>query len=145
MIEIIFALLLSGQATVIDGDTIDLAGQRVRLYGIDAPEVKQWCVDEDEQSYACGRDAKAALQWLVRGRVIECTPEGKDAYRRVLATCHVDLIDINQWMVQRGHALAYTRYSARYLADEDEAQSNGVGLWRGRFTPPWEWRRNGVQ
>lgn len=142
MIEIVFALLLSGQATVIDGDTLDIAGQRVRLHGIDAAETKQWCTDHASKPYACGIEAKEWLTWLLNKATVICIPKaGKDRYGRILAVCATDGIDINGWMVGRGLAMAYVAYSLDYLHLELDAERRKIGLWRGTFTPPWVWRR----
>lgn len=140
------SFLIAGEARVIDGDTIDLAGQRVRLVGIDAPETRQTCEDEERQTYACGKEATRQLKWLLRNSEVTCETEtnknGKpERYGRLLAVCWVDGIDINQWMVRRGHALAYIAYSRRYLVDQVRAEALQIGLWRGTFVAPWEWRR----
>ena len=136
------SFLLAGEARAVDGDTLDLAGQRVRLFGVDAPEKRQTCEDEDRQTYACGREAQRALAWLIRHSEVTCETEKKrDIYRRVLATCWVDGIDIGEWMVRRGHALAYIAYSRKYLNDQVRAETLQIGVWRGTFVAPWEWRK----
>lgn len=135
------ALTLTGPAVVTDGDTIKIQGQKVRLFGIDAPEAKQWCEDENRKAYACGIEAKAWLTWLLHNVEVTCKPEArKDRYGRVLAVCYTDGISINEWMVGRGQALAYIAYSRQYLAVQVDAEARGVGIWRGTFTAPWEWR-----
>lgn len=135
------ALLLSGQATVIDGDTINIANQRVRLFGIDAPEARQWCTDQEAVPYACGVEARKWLEWLVKDVVVVCVPKSKlDRYGRILAVCATDGIDINAWLVGRGLALAYVAYSLEYLYIEADAERRKVGMWRGTFTAPWLWR-----
>lgn len=134
-------LTLSGPAVVTDGDTIKINGQKVRLYGIDAPEAKQWCEDENRKTYACGIEAKAWLTWLLHHVEVTCNLETKkDFYKRTLAVCYTDNIDINEWMVGRGQALAYVAYSRKYLATQVDAEARGVGIWRGTFVAPWEWR-----
>lgn len=143
MIELVFIALLTitGPATVTDGDTIKIQGQKVRLFGIDAPEAKQWCEDETRKLYACGVEAKTWLTWLLHNVEVTCKLEAKkDYYKRTLGVCYTDNIDINEWMVGRGLALAYVAYSRQYLAVQVDAEARGVGIWRGTFTAPWEWR-----
>lgn len=136
------AFLLAGEARAVDGDTLDIAGQRVRLFGIDAPEKRQTCEDEDRQEYACGIQSQRALAWLIRHSEVTCEADNKrDRYNRILAVCWVDGIDVGEWMVRRGHALAYIAYSRRYLNDQVRAETMQIGVWRGNFVAPWEWRR----
>ena len=151
MLRVMLLLLLSavpaaadqvaGQATVIDGDTIEIHGQRVRLNGIDAPESRQICAQPDGSAYRCGQVAAFALaDWIGRS-VVSCEPHGHDRYRRIIATCYARGEDMGRWMVREGHALAFRRYSLIYVPDEEAAQAAGVGLWQGRFVAPWDWRR----
>lgn len=135
------AAALTGQATVIDGDTLELHGQRVRLHGIDAPESRQSCENGAGRPYACGRAAAFALaDWIGRA-VVTCDPRDRDRYGRVVAVCSVRGEDMGAWLVRSGHALAFRRYSLDYVAAEDDARHRGAGIWQGRFTAPWEWRR----
>ena len=129
-----------GVARIIDGDTIDIAGTRIRLAGIDAPESDQTCTDSNNREWSCGKAATQAIAARIAGRPLKCETSGLDRYRRMLATCALpNGSDINAWMVRRGWALAY--YSEAYRAEEDEAHAAGGGIWAGRFVPPWEWRR----
>jgi endonuclease YncB( thermonuclease family) len=128
-----------GKAWVIDGDTIDIAGSRIRLQGIDAPETDQTCTDADKKTWRCGRAATRELVGLIAGRPLRCETSGFDRYRRVLAVCALpDGSDVNAWMVRQGWALAY--YSAVYRSEEAEAHAAKRGIWAGSFMPPWEWR-----
>jgi endonuclease YncB( thermonuclease family) len=128
-----------GKAWVIDGDTIDIAGSRIRLQGIDAPETDQTCTDAGKKTWRCGRAATRELVELIAGRPLRCETSGLDRYRRVLAVCALpDGSDVNAWMVQQGWALAY--YSAVYRSEEAEAHAAKRGIWAGSFMPPWEWR-----
>lgn len=136
------AATIAGPARVIDGDTIVVAGTRVRLFGIDAPELRQRCRRWYWRSYRCGRDAAVVLARLTRGHAVECQPRGHDGHRRTLATCATDSGDLGAEMVRRGWALDYTRYSAgRYSAEQEAARVERRGLWAGRFNSPEQWRR----
>lgn len=130
-----------GQATVIDGDTIEIHGEHIRLNGIDAPESRQMCGRSDGSQYRCGQAAAFALaNWIARS-VVSCEPHGHDRYRRVIATCYVRGEDVGRRMVRDGHALAFRRYSPVYVPDEEQAQAAKLGVWQGRFVAPWDWRK----
>jgi endonuclease YncB( thermonuclease family) len=132
---------LVGVASVIDGDTIEIHGRRVRLHGIDAPESGQTCLDGKGRQWRCGQRAALALQELIGRRTLTCHERDVDRYGRVVAQCFVGETDINQWLVAQGLALAYRRYSRNYVAAEDQAREARFGMWAGTFEPPWEWRR----
>ena len=129
---------LAGKARAVDGDTLEIGGTRVRLWGIDAPESRQTCRAEGRE-WNCGGLAAAALR--SRSTDVRCEPRGTDRYGRVLAVCFEGAEDINAWLVSEGWALAYRRYSKAYVAFEEEARGKGRGMHRGAFVPPWEWRR----
>jgi endonuclease YncB( thermonuclease family) len=130
----------AGAAAVVDGDTLQVAGRRIRLDGIDAPEGRQTC-ERGGFAWQCGADAAAALREALRGRQVACVQNGRDQYSRVLAHCWADGQDVGAWMVGEGLALAYTRYSTRYAGLEAAARRERRGLWAGRFEDPAEWRR----
>ena len=132
---------LIGVASVIDADTIEIHGQRIRLHGIDAPEGGQVCLDAAGQKWRCGQRAALALQDLIGRRTVACDERDVDRYGRIVGRCLVDDLDINEWLVAQGLALAYRRYSGDYVAAEDEARAAGRGMWAGSIEPPWEWRR----
>lgn len=132
---------LNGKPRVIDGDTIEVSGQRVRLHGIDTPETKQECRKGDGAAYQCGTMATFALAELIEEHWVKCTGDGNDRYNRLVATCFAGPVNLNMEMVRRGWALAYRQYSERYIAVEAEAKTKRVGLWQGTFVKPWEWRR----
>jgi endonuclease YncB( thermonuclease family) len=134
------APLISGRALVVDGDTLDIAGERVRLEGIDAPEADQTCGGGWLGTWKCGRAATAHLQWLTGGRRVECEQAGLDKYGRVLGWCTADGRDINAEMVRSGHAWAFVKYSRRYEAVEAEARKAKVGIWKGEAEPAWVFR-----
>jgi endonuclease YncB( thermonuclease family) len=127
---------------VIDGDTLELStGERIRLWGIDAPEGDQIC-QRNGRPWRCGDDATAALEALVNGRALKCEARDVDRYGRTVATCTVAGQDVGAAMVLQGWALDYERFSGGAYADEQlEAEQAQRGLWSGSFMQPWEWRR----
>lgn len=132
---------LTGKPYVTDGDTVRISGERIRLEGIDAPETNQRCRDATGKSYSCGLVATAALKNKIGRASITCEGATRDRYGRLLGICYLDKLDLNGWMVKNGHALAYRRYSKRYIPTEKEARETGRGLWSGEFVAPWNWRR----
>lgn len=132
-----------GRASVIDGDTLEVQGERIRLFGIDAPETRQLCEDQSGKPYRCGQRAAFALSDKVGARPVSCQPTGKDRYDRIVARCSLAGEDLQAWMVRNGHALAFGRYSQDYRSHEYEARNRRVGIWTGNFEAPWEWRRRG--
>ena len=131
-----------GDARVLDGDTIDVSGERIRLHGIDAPEKRQTCTVAGV-GYDCGKSAARALSVLINGRDVTCKGNKRDRYGRLIAVCYVGDKNVNAEMVREGWALAYRRYSRDYMRQESEARAAGSGMWRGEFIEPWIWRRRG--
>jgi endonuclease YncB( thermonuclease family) len=132
---------LTGRASVIDGDTIEIHGQRIRLFGIDAPESRQTC-EADGQTWRCGQQAALALADHIGQHTIACEGRDTDRYGRIVAICWADLEDLNAWLVSQGWALAYRHYSTAYVGEEDAARAAHLGIWRGTFEVPWKWRRS---
>jgi endonuclease YncB( thermonuclease family) len=132
--------LITGPARVVDGDTIVVGREKVRLEGIDAPESDQTC-QRDGKSWPCGALATATLRSLIRGRSVSCTITGRDRFDRALGVCTAGDAELNAGMVRDGFALAFRRYSDRYAPAEETARAARVGLWSGTFTEPWEHRR----
>lgn len=133
---------ITGQASVIDGDTLEIHGQRIRLDGVDAPESWQFCYQGDK-AYRCGQQAALALADFIGRRTVHCTETSRDRYKRVVAHCSVGDQDIAGWLVERGHALDWPRYSkGKFKHLQDKARTAKVGIWRGRFQLPWERRRD---
>lgn len=135
--------VIRGEARVIDGDTIDIGGEPIRLEGIDAPEANQLC-DLQGQDYSCGESSKKYLQDAVRDNVIECNIHGRDKYKRHLGTCTITYNDrnINSLMVKTGNAVAYLRHTSKYLQDEVDARVYSRGIWASKFAMPWTERHN---
>lgn len=132
---------LSGRASVVDGDTLELRDERLRLWGIDAPEARQTC-ERGGAVYRCGQEAANALDRYLDGRPITCTERDRDRYGRVVVQCSVAGRDLGAWMVRQGYAIRYTAYAGTaYLPEETAARLARRGLWAGRFERPWEWRR----
>lgn len=131
---------IAGPAQVVDGDTLTVAGQRIRLEGVDAPEAGQMC-ERDGAPWACGRDVTLALRLRLQGRGVRCAVSGRDRYDRAIARCRIGEEDVGAWLVREGLAVAYTRFTWRYLPQEVAARWDGRGLWAGRFDTPEEWRR----
>ena len=127
---------------IVDADTLEVAGQRVRLQGIDAPESAQACRRASGRRYQCGESATQALRTRIGAGAVTCTIEGRDRYNRALGICYAtDGTDLNGWLVAQGWALAYRRYSTRYVPEEDQARAAQAGIWASEFVPPWAWRR----
>lgn len=139
LLAILYASLFAFGGKVVsvhDGDTITVVqGKKqikVRLYGIDAPELKQ--------SY--GKKSKQFLANLIAGQMVEVEESGKDRYKRTVGTVYLGSTDINAQMVASGYAWAYRKFSKKYTAQESKAKSQKLGLWRDKEpTPPWEWRK----
>ena len=131
----------SSSLKIIDGDTIILNSEKIRFYGIDTPEIKQTCADKHGHTYLCGVKAKLELEKIIGSKKISCIKKTKDRYKRSISICYVDENDINSLMVKRGWALAYRKYSKKYVKDEAIAKLNNAGMWSGKFIAPWKWRR----
>jgi len=131
---------LTGSPRIIDGDTIAIGKTRIRLEAIDAPEAAQTCGRKGGGTWACGAAATRALSDRIGGKVVNCASRGCDRYGRTLARCFLDGGDINAWMVRQGHAWAFVRYSASYIAQEAAAKAEGLGIWQGEAMPAWEFR-----
>jgi endonuclease YncB( thermonuclease family) len=145
---------LIGRASVIDGDTLEIHGQRIRIWGIDAPESRQACTLAGE-TYRCGQVAALHLSELIGAHPVTCTPHGRpDRYRRIVVRCEVTAVckdadctnatfrrDLGGWMVAAGWAVDFPRYSDGEHAEQQfEAREACKGLWAGEFQMPWEWR-----
>lgn len=134
-----------GRASVIDGDTIEITGQRIRLDGIDAPESWQRCQDAAGVEYRCGAASANALDdFLAQSRPTSCRRVSRDRYGRIVAVCtRVDGADVASWLVRHGHALDWPKYSkGRYAPQQQAAQAAKAGMWAGTFVEPWEARKS---
>ena len=143
---------ISGIPKVVDGDTVHIDNYKFRLEGIDAPEMRQQCKKESfkisflisftfYKDYSCGRVSKVKLINKINTSEIKCISSSKDRYKRYIGTCFKGKTNLNQWMVRNGFAIAYRRYSKKYVPDEEFAKENKLGLWKGKFMEPEKWRK----
>ena len=125
---------------VVDGDTIVLNGEKIRFSGIDTPELKQTCINDDENVF-CGTSAKMLLIKKIGNQTPECINEGKDTYKRTLAECFVNGESLSAFLVRSGYAFAYRKYSTKFVKDEEFAKANKLGMWAMTFQYPWDFRK----
>ena len=125
---------------ITDGDTIKINGEKIRFSGIDTPEMKQTCI-ENGIINPCGVTAKKILMDKISNNEVICISEGKDQYKRTLAECFVNDESLSSYLVRSGYAFAYRRYSKKFIADEEYAKSNKIGMWSMKFDYPWDWRK----
>lgn len=127
------------EVRIIDGDTIVVDGEHMRLFGIDAPEKQQTCT-LGGQPQRCGLMATEALRELIGRAIVSCERRSTDRYGRTVAVCSVAGRDIGRQMVYSGWAIASIRYSNMYIDVENEARGSRRGLWDGQFEKPEQWR-----
>lgn len=140
-LDVVATAELAGRASVIDGDTIEIQGARIRLHGIDAPESGQWCLDGAAEGYRCGQTAAFALADRISNRNVRCDLLDRDQYGRHIGRCFLGEDDLNEWLVRQGQAVANRRFSTEYVAAVEAARREAIGLWQGDFYLPWDWRR----
>lgn len=133
------AQVIEGRVRVVDGDTLHVAGETIRLHGIDAPEGRQSCTGTDGRAWDCGTWATQELRALA-GRSVRCTGVERDGYGRLVARCTGPQGDLGAAMVARGAAVAYLRYAQDYIDEEKQASLAQRGLWAGAFERPETWR-----
>jgi endonuclease YncB( thermonuclease family) len=133
---------LTGRASVIDGDTIDIHDERIRILDIDALETKQPCTAADGTQWRCGQKASLALADWINARTVSCDSTGKDGHGRWLARCNVGGTDVAQWLAEKGWAVPYRDCKCEVIrAASARAEAAGAGIWSGTFQMPWEWRK----
>ena len=125
---------------VVDGDTIHVDGEKIRFSGIDAPEMKQTCF-KDGQETMCGHTARDLIENKIGNQQVTCEREGRDQYQRTLAECFVMGESLSQYLVRQGYAFAYRQYSKKFIPDEDFARENSIGMWGMTFDFPWDFRK----
>ena len=140
---------ITGFAKVVDGDTIKINSKKIRLYGIDAPEKKQKCKKtyltisfiSFTKDYMCGEISTQKLIKKINKQKLNCNILDVDRYKRLIGECFKRNINLNSWMVSNGFAVAYRKYSKKYVSDEINAKNNKLGIWQGKFEMPWDYRR----
>jgi endonuclease YncB( thermonuclease family) len=133
---------LTGRASVIDGDTIEIQGQRIRILDIDAPESKQTCTRANGSKWRCGQQASLALSDWIGLRTVSCESDDLDRYGRHLANCTVGGQDVAQWLAGNGFAVPYRDCSCEAVRDATaRARAAKLGIWSGSFQMPWKWRK----
>jgi endonuclease YncB( thermonuclease family) len=132
---------LTGQASIIDGDTLEIHGTRIRLWGIDAPETTQLCRGDDSQQYRCGAKSANDLDAFIGRRPVSCIPISLDQYGRTVAACSVAGADLGGWLVRNGLAFDWPQYSkGKYDGAQRDAEHAGRGIWAGSYVEPWLYR-----
>ena len=140
---------ISGNAQIIDGDTIKINSKKIRLHGIDAPEFKQMCKKTYltiifftfTKDYPCGKISTEKLKKKVNNKEIKCKILDVDRYNRLIGECYKRNLNLNSWLVSNGYAVVYRKYSKKYVSDEINAKNNKLGVWQGKFEMPWDYRR----
>ena len=141
---------ISGNAQIVDGDTIKINAKKIRLYGIDAPEIKQMCkkpyltifMFTFYEDYFCGEKSTEALIKKINNQKITCKISGVDYFKRLIGECYKRKTNLNACLVLNGHAVAFRKYSKKYVPDEILAQQEKKGIWQGKFEMPWDYRKS---
>ena len=136
-----FYVIKSQELKVVDGDTIHLNGEKIRFTGIDTPELNQTCIKNGVEN-PCGFRAKQILINKIGYNNVQCINEGRDQYKRILAECFVNDESLSSHLVRSGFAFAYRKYSKKFIADENYAKTNQLGMWSMKFEYPWDYRKN---
>lgn len=121
----------TGRFHAADGDSLATGQERMRLFGIDAPELRQTC-ERAGRAWQCGQEAKRMLQSLVAASDTRCVGRERDRFQRLLVVCLADGVDLNRVMVRKGLAVSYGAYGQ----EEAQARTEKVGLWAGAFEMP---------
>ena len=141
LLSIICNVSFAYDLRIIDGDTIELNGDRIRFAGIDTPEPKQICALDSIEIF-CGNLATAVLKAKIGNEIVTCEREKElDKYNRILAECFVNGQSLSSYMVKNGYAFAYRYFSDKFIEDENYAKQNSFGLWAMEFEFPWDFRK----
>ena len=141
---------ITGHAKVTDGDTIKINTFKIRLNGIDAPEKKQKCkrpyleifIFIFYEDYSCGQKSTEALIKKINNQKITCKISNVDYFKRLIGECYKRKINLNAWLVSNGHAVAFRKYSKKYVFHETLAKQEKKGMWQGKFEMPWDYRKS---
>ena len=136
----LYGKTIIGKAKVIDGDTIHIRENKIRLYGIDAPESNQECL-QDNKKWLCGKDSTEFLKKITHNSIVECRINGIDKYKRYIGICFTNKKNLNRYIVKNGWAIAYRYYSKDYIDEELIAKKNKKGIWQGEFEEPHKFRK----
>ncbi len=133
---------IEGKAQIVDGDTLFVAGKRVRLDGIDAPDLDQDCIDASSFRYACGQKAASALKDVLSSSAeLRCEFKRWDRYDRYVGDCLYSGKSVAAWLVEQGHAVNWPKkINGPFAAEQERAKAEKRGLWAGQFDEPWQWR-----
>ena len=140
-----------GKPKIIDGDTVHINNNKIRLHAIDAPEINQTCT-KDKIIWKCGIESTNFLKKIIDEKKITCRTTGRDKYKRYIGICYKwekdflwrksnDIIELNREMVLKGWAIAYRYYSLDYILEEEIAKNNKNGIWLGEFEEPYLFRK----
>ena len=140
LILIFFNVGFADNLKIVDGDTIELNGEKIRFSGIDTPELKQTCMSDDQKVF-CGKFVKMLLIKKIGNETPKCIREGKDVYKRTLAECFINGESLSAFLVRSGYAFAYRKYSKKFIEDEEFAKENKFGMWSMEFEYPWNFRK----
>jgi len=132
---------VQGAAYVHDGDTFTVAGVKIRLFGIDAPEMAQTCEMPDGTDWACGRWSRDEVRRILTGQDLRCIQQDRDRYGRMVARCFLQDQDLAERLVREGIVFSYARYSRDYIGVENRAKAAQRGLWQAKTVAPAEYRR----
>jgi len=135
------AEIIRGHVKIVDGDTVHIGKYKIRLHGIDAPELNQNCFYK-KNIWKCGKESKDFLINIIDNNEITCKIIDKDRYKRHIGICFKDNINLNKKIVLEGWAIAYRYYSKDYIIDEEIAKINKSGIWKGSFEEPYLFRKN---
>ena len=138
-----FNLEFSGIVKVIDGDSIKVGNNEVRLFGVDAPEFKQVCFDAKNEEYECGKKSFYFLLNLATKKNAKCYYAELDKYNRFLAKCFIGEISINDEIIKNGMGVIYDYSQADEEIKKLEAlaKEKELGIWQGAFELPKDYRK----
>ena len=132
---------------MIDGDTLEIDGALIQLYGIDAPELGQMC-ERGGKLWPCGLDAALALKKMLslQGPPVRCAPWAEGAgtgtsMQASIQVCQIGDKNLALTMVRNGYSVVLPDSTPDYIEAEKQARTAKLGLWQGDFVPPWDWRK----
>ena len=99
-------------------------------------------VKKKNVAWLCGKESTQALINFINNKTVICNVKGTDQYKRYISVCFVNKLDMNEFMVKNGWAIAYRFYSKDYTESEDKAKKDKAGIWQGSFQEPYLFRKN---